>query len=415
MNATPATKPIRNELVPAVGTALAMQMREHLFGHILPFWCGPAVDHEHGGWMAWLANDLKYDRSQPKGVIVHSRILWAFSASHRASPQPQLAAMARRACDFLLGNFWDEQHGGLFWRLNDRAELLDDSKKTYGQAFGIYALTEFYQAFGDPLALQRAKELFELIERHAHDTKFGGYYEVCRRDWSLAGPEARLSDKDQAEKKSMNNHLHVLEAYTSLHRVWPDALVAARLRELLGIFLTKIIDLNTGHLHHFFDEQWNVRSDTYTFGHDIEASWLLCEGAEELGKAKLVQAFKPTVIQMAEKVLAEAMAEDGAIFYEGKDGHVIDQGKECWPQAEAVVGFLNAYQLSRDEKFLHAASRVWSFIETKLADHIHGEWFWKINSDGTPDPTLPKVSEWKGPYHGTRACLEAMRRLGTNL
>ena len=131
--------------------------------------------------------------------------------------------------------------------------------------------------------MNRAKELFELIERHAHDAKFGGYVEVCNRDWSEAGPDARLSDKDMNEKKSMNNHLHVLEAYTNLYRVWPEPRVAERLRELIELFLNRILDAQTKHLHHFFNEQWQVRSDTYTFGHDIEASWLLCEAAENWG------------------------------------------------------------------------------------------------------------------------------------
>jgi len=401
-----------NAIQHPLAAELARRAEVHLLNHLLPFWCGPAVDSRHGGWMAWLANDLTSDRSQPKGVIVHSRIIWAFSAAYRRYPETQFAAMARRACDFLLGNFWDASHGGLFWRLNDRAELLDDSKKIYGQAFGIYALTEFHLAFGDAAALDRACELFELVERHSHDDAHSGYFEVCRRDWSPADAKARLSDKDQAEKKSMNNHLHLLEAYTNLHRAWPDARVTLRLRELLELFRRRIVEARTGHLHHFFDEHWNIRSDTYTFGHDIEASWLLVEAAEQLRDPALLKSVQGLALKMAEMVLAEAVTEAGAICYEGKAGKVIDPGWECWPQAEAVVGFLNAHELSHDEKFLHAAERVWEFIETKLADRVHGEWFWKINPDGMPDPTLPKVSEWKGPYHGTRACLEVMRRCG---
>ena len=167
---------------------------DHLFRHYLPFWCGPALDHQNGGWMACVSNDLKPDRSQPKGLIVNSRILWAFSAVHRVRPEPVYREMAERAFDFVMNKFWDEKHGGAFWRLDDAGKVLDDSKKIYGQAFYIYALTEFYFAFGNPAALERAMQLFELIERHAHDAKFGGYLEVCNRDWSEAGSEARLSD-----------------------------------------------------------------------------------------------------------------------------------------------------------------------------------------------------------------------------
>jgi mannobiose 2-epimerase len=386
---------------------------DQLFGKIMPFWCGPAVDHERGGWMGWLSNDLKPDRTQPKGLIVNCRILWAFSAVHRARPEKLFRQMAGRAFDFVTNRFWDSQSGGAFWRLDDSGKVIDDSKKIYGQAFYIYALTEFHRAFGSRAALEQAQQLFELIERHAHDAKFGGYVEVCNRDWSEAGADARLSEKDMNEKKSMNNHLHVLEAYTNLYRVWKHQRVAERLNELIEIFLTRILDTRTKHFHHFFDEQWRVRSDTYTFGHDIEGTWLLCEAAEELGDALLLGRVRAVALQMAEVVLKESFTASGAIYYEGKGGKTIDHGRECWPQAEAAIGFLNAFQLSGDKKFFDAAQRVWTFIEESLVDRVHGEWFWRINEDGQPDPKLPKVSEWKGPYHGSRACLETLHRLET--
>ncbi len=386
---------------------------EQLFAHILPFWCGPALDEKNGGWMGWLSNDLKPDRSQPKGLIVNCRILWAFSAVYQKRPEKLFQEMARRAFDFVTDRFLDPERGGAFWHLDDAGRVTDDSKKTYGQAFVIYALAEFHRAFGGAAALERAKELFELVERHAHDEKFGGYIEVCNRDWSEAGAGARLSERDMSEKKSMNNHLHVLEAYANLYRVWKNPRVAERLRELIKLFETKILNARTQHFHHFFDEQWNVRSDTYTFGHDIEGTWLLCEAAEVLGDDALLKKVQATALRMAEVALAEGVAGDGALCYEGRGGKIIDHGKECWPQAEAVVGFLNAFQISGDKKFLAAARRVWNYIEQHLVDRSHGEWFWRITPEGRVDTTLPKVSEWKGPYHGSRACLETMRRLET--
>jgi mannobiose 2-epimerase len=389
----------------------SQRVGDQLFGHIMPFWCGPALDHEQGGWMGWLSTELKPDRIQPKGLIVNSRILWAFSAVHRARPEKLFQQMAGRALDFVMNRFWDAQHGGAFWRLDDTGRVLDDSKKIYGQAFYIYALAEYHQAFGGKAALERAIQLFELIERHAHDPRHGGYIEVCRRDWSEAGAEARLSDKDMNEKKSMNNHLHVLEAYTNLYRAWREPRVAERLRELIQLFEQRILDARTQHFNHFFDETWRVRSDTYTFGHDIEGTWLLCEAAEVLGDAALLKRVQAVALRMAEVTLREGMDADGALGYEGKGGNVIDPGRECWPQAEAVVGFLNAFQLSGDAKYFAAARRVWDFIENRLVDRVHGEWFWRINVDGRPDLKLPKVSEWKGPYHGSRACLETLHRL----
>ncbi len=388
----------------------ARQVHEQLFGHILPFWTGPALDHEQGGWLAWMSNNLSVDRLQPKGLIVNSRILWTFSAVHQVRPEPLYREMADRALEFVMNRFWDPKYGGAFWRLDGDGRVLDDSKKTYGQAFYIYALTEYYRAFGTPAALARAVELFNLIENHAWDEQNGGYVEVCRRDWSEAS-DSRLSDKDMNEKKSMNNHLHVLEAYTNLCRVWRGSRVQQRLRELIRLFEQRILNSSTGHFHHFFDEQWQVRSDSYTFGHDIEGSWLLCEAAQVLGEPALQSEVRTVALKLAEAVFHEGLDADGGLYYEGAKGRIIDQGKEGWPQAEAAVGFLNAFQLAGDPKYLQAARRVWEFIEEHLVDRMHGEWFWRIKPDGRPEPLLPKVSEWKGPYHGARACLEILQRL----
>jgi mannobiose 2-epimerase len=312
-----------------------------------------------------------------------------------------------------MNRFWDTQHGGAFWRLDDAGRVMDDSKKIYGQAFYIYALSEYHRAFGALPALARAQEQFDLIERHAHDPKRGGYIEVCRRDWSAADADARLSDKDMNEKKSMNNHLHVLEAYTNLYRVWQEPRVAQRLRELIQLFEQRILDSRTKHLNHFFDEEWRVRSNSYTFGHDIEGTWLLCEAAEVLEDAVLLKQAEAVALTMAEVTLKEGIDAAGALNYEGRGGKIIDAGKECWPQAEAVIGFLNTFQISRDEKYLKAALRVWDFIENHLVDRVHGEWFWRITPEGQVDTTLPKVSEWKGPYHASRMCLETLHRLHT--
>jgi len=389
----------------------AARVREHLFGHVLPFWCGPARDHEQGGWVGWLSNDLKSDHSQPKGLILNTRILWTFSAVHGVQQESLFHEMAERALDWVTNRFWDTQYGGAFWRLDDTGRVRDDSKKTYGQAFYIYALAEYHLAFDDPSALARAREMFELLDHHAHDAKDGGYFEAYHRDWTVAGPEGGVGGAELNAKKSMNTSLHLLEAFTNLYRAWKDPLLAERLRELTRIFEEHILDSRSNHFHHFFDEKWTVLSDNYTFGHDIEGSWLQCEGAEVLGDAALQRRIRQRALAIAEVTLKEGLAADGGVCYEGKAGRIVDGGKEWWPQAEAVVGFINAYQISRQNKYLETARRIWDFIERKIVDREHGDWFWRINERGEPDAKRPKVSEWKGPYHSGRACLEAMRRL----
>jgi mannobiose 2-epimerase len=392
---------------------LAADARRELLEDILPFWRNRTVDERRGGFIAQMSNDLRLDEDAAKGLILNARILWIFSAAYGFTRDEQDRSLARRACDDLAERFQDPEHGGYFWELDPRGLPLDDKKKVYGQAFCIYALAEYHRAFGAPRALEQAIVVFRLLEARCRDPEHGGYLESMSRDWRPL-EDMRLSDKDMNEKKSMNNHLHVLEAYAGLLRVWRDELLADRLRELICIFQRYILDAGKTHFQHFFDEAWAPRSSNYTYGHDIEGSWLLCEAAETLGDRRLLEEVRSLAAGIARAVLREGLDADGGLCQEGRDGKVIDRSREWWPQAEAVVGFYNAWQLTGESAFRDAAVRCWQFIQERIVDPVHGEWFWRVLPDGAPDPTLPKVSAWKCPYHNGRACLEIIRRTQTD-
>jgi mannobiose 2-epimerase len=385
-------------------------VKNELQNNLIPFWLERSVDSQSGGFIGQMSNDGRIDPKAPKGLILNARILWTFSALYRYNEDSRYLDMARRAYDYLKTYFWDRLHGGVFWQVDYQGHPLDDKKKIYGQAFFIYALAEYFQAFGDELAIEPAGQLYDLIENNSRDKTYGGYIEVCNRDWSVA-EDLRLSEKDMDEKKSMNNHLHLLEACTNLYRIRPDARLRQRLAELFDIFDWRITDQASGHLNHFFDETWQPKSTNYTFGHDIEAGWLLCEAAEVLNESDIMSRARRLALRLARITLAEALDEDGGLCYEGQAGKVTDPNREWWPQAESVVGFLNAYELSGDLSFIEAAQKAWLFIEKYFIDRENGEWFWRINRDGQPDPAEPKVSQWKGPYHNIRACLETIKRL----
>jgi mannobiose 2-epimerase len=220
----------------------------------------------------------------------------------------------------------------------------------------------------------------------------------------------RLGEKDMNVAKSMNNHLHILEAYTTLHGVWPNPVVAGRLRELIRLFDERMLT-PSGHFDLFFDEQWKVCSDSYTYGHDIEGAWLLREAAAALGDKELEAQVSKRAVEVASAVLREGLDQEGGLAYEGRDGKVIDASREWWPQAEAMVGFWHAYRLTKEAKYAEAVARLWAFIEDRIVDRVHGEWFWRVRADGSVDEREPKVSEWKDPYHAVRMCLEMMRAL----
>jgi mannobiose 2-epimerase len=392
---------------------LRTAIQDELDRNLLPFWRERSVDVERGGFIGEMANNGALRPEAPKGLILNSRILWTFAALYRNQGDARDLSLARRACEYLLNHFEDPRHGGFFWRLDPVGRPLDESKKIYGQAFCIYALSEYHLASGESQALEEAKEMFRLIEEHAHDDSHGGYIETLAADWSPAA-DLRLSEKDLDVAKSMNNHLHLLEAYTNLFRAWSDPGVEERLHELIDLFERHILSRTAEgcHVQHFFDEEWNVCSQDYSYGHDIEAAWLLCEAATVLGDANRQAAVGGWALELARSVLREALDEEGGLAYAGRGGEVTDPNREWWPQAEAVVGFWQAYALSGEVAFAEAAERVWGFISSSVVDREHGEWFWRIRAGGSVDQSEPKVSEWKGPYHNTRMCLEMIERIG---
>ncbi len=386
------------------------QLQQELNDNILKFWIDHCIDSEHGGFIGEISPQLQVNSTADKSLVLNARLLWTFASAHRLNPSPKYLEMAERAYDYLLNHFLDREQGGLYWMVDYLGQPSQDKKQVYGQAFVIYALTEYYRAAGKQEALDLAVEIYHLLEKHSYDPIHKGYIEALSRDWKQTG-NLSLSDKDLNEKKSMNTHLHVLEAYTNLYRVWKSPELKASLTELIEVTLDHIIDPESAHFLLFFDEAWEVKSHHVSYGHDIEGSWLIVEAAEVLDEPELLKRVIQTAIAMAEAVYAEGIDKDGGIWNEADPNGLTDTNKDWWPQAEAMVGFYNAYQMTRDEKFEEAAAESWSFIQNYIVDKNGGEWYWGVDQSGTPLPHEPKVSAWKCPYHNSRACMEMLERL----
>lgn len=390
------------------------QLKEELYNeltcNILPFWANRMADKDRGGYYGQMTGANRLVSDAPKGGILHARILWTFSSAALHLQSDAYLAEARRAADYLLNHFFDEKHGGTYWMLHPDGTPADPKKQIYSQAFFIYALTEYFRASGDEVALAKAKELFQLIEHHSFDTVKNGYLEAYSREWVLLN-DLRLSEKDANEKKTMNTHLHILEAYTNLFRVWKDSLLERQLKNLIAIFLQHIIDSVSGHLNLFFDEEWRCKSTIHSFGHDIEASWLLEEAVLVLGDEATLQSVRGVVLKIADAAV-EGLNANGALINERDrvTGH-LDNRSDWWPQAEAVVGFFNAWQLSGKDDYLIKACNSWQFIKQQLVDAEHGEWHWSVSAEGEKDYVNDKAGFWKCPYHNGRMCLELIERI----
>ncbi len=388
---------------------LKSEVREELVSNILPFWSTRMVDHEQGGFYGQIKGDDQLVPESYKGGILNARILWTFSSAYIQEKNPLWREMADRAKKYILAHFSDPEFGGTYWTISFDGKPVDTKKQIYSQAFFIYAFSEHYRASGEQSSLETAIELFRIIEKHSFDKKLNGYFEAYSRDWHLL-EDLRLSEKDANEKKTMNTHLHILEAYTNLYRVWKDAGLARQLRNLILIFTEKIVNRATSHLDLFFDENWNSKSEIVSYGHDIESSWLLDEAAGVLGDPVLLARVRKTCISIAEAA-CEGLQTDGSLFYETdpSTGH-LDKDRHWWVQAEAVVGFLNAYELTRNEEWLRKSMSCWNYISKNLIDRTGKEWFWSISDDGIANRKGDKAGFWKCPYHNSRMCLEILMR-----
>lgn len=384
---------------------------------ILPFWEQHVFDAD--GWLVGsVRDDLSIDHEMPRHSVIVARILWTFAAAASAEQdleqRERWLAVGRKALRLLTGPFLDREHGGVFWSLDAAAARLADRKQVYAQGFAIYGLAEWYDATGDEGALALAWQLFGLIETHSRDAGHGGYLEAHARDWGPLADMA-LSERDLNLPKSMNTNLHVLEAYTNLLRVTGDERVRDALADLLRVCLDHIVGREPWtHCRLFFDLEWNSSIPTMSYGHDIESSWLLWEAADAVGNLELTERTRVDVLGLADAVLVHGVDPDGGVLYEGVDGKVTDGLKHWWPQAEGVVGWLNAYQLTGEARYRDAALAAWAFIENYVIDQERGEWYAVLDRDGTPLPDHPgsrKMGPWKCPYHNARACLEVMHRV----
>ncbi len=375
---------------------------------ILQWWRSHAPDVDRGGFYGEIDHDNLPNRNADKGCVLHARILWSFSAAYRAFGIPEDLHLARKAFEYITTHFYDRDQGGVYWALKANGEVSKDRKQIYAQAFTIYGLSEYYKITGDAKALDPAIDLYHAVEYHSQDPDFGGYYEAYSKDWYLL-EDLRLSEKDRNDPKTMNTHLHLIEAYANLYQVWREPRLKESILRLLYVFDTRIIQANH-HLGLFFDKGWNNTSSTISYGHDIEASWLLPECAEVLHDPELIKQWNTKAVDIA-VAAAEGLQSDGSLIHESNpEAQHTDSHREWWVSAEGMVGFLHVYHLTKDPQHLDHVYRLWEFIKTHLLDMDRGEWYWGTYADYTKMPEY-KMGFWKCPYHNLRACLEVMKRI----
>lgn len=373
---------------------------------IASWWLDNSIDNINGGFIGEIDDKGNQIFHANKGIVLNSRILWFFSELAIKTKNTAHTLAAVRSFNYIISYFDDAEFGGAFWELDCQGQVVNSKKQTYAQCFCIYAFSSYFKLTGSKLALCKAEQYFQLVEMHAFDNENGGYIEAMSQRWDSV-EDFRLSAKDKNVPKSMNTHLHVLEAYTAFYQIKKDAQTKNALAGLLDAFIDNIVDSHSGHQKLFFDMKWNDLSEAFSYGHDIEASWLLYEAIEVLSDLRIAKKAYPVVLKLASSCLNEAIGSKGQVCDEFVfSTQTKSEQSDWWVQAEALVGFLNAYSLTKDKRYFDACIKIWDYIDQYHLDKSCGEWHWVSKNDLSFLQPRYKVGFWKAPYHNGRAMME---------
>ncbi len=379
------------------------EVRENLTSCILPYWLN--LKDPRGGFYGEVASDGTVLYDAPRGVILNARIIWTFAAAYQQLKQTPYLVAAVHARDYFLEHFCDHKYGGVYWSVDASGERLDTKKQLYAQGFAIYGLSELYKVTHDDEVLKNAINLYKVVETYFADKENGGYMEALARDFSPL-EDMSLSAHDINADKTMNSHLHILEAYANLYKVWPDEELKAAVESLLNIVGEKVM-APSGHLQLYFKRDWSVMPGGVSYGHDIETSWLALECAAALEDIDVVNRVRPWALAMG-KAGNEGLLPDGSMRYEKLTDGTYDDSRQWWVQAETVVGNLWLWKYHADPEGADRALAAWNYIREHLVDNQAGEWWWAVLPDGSLDLQQPKAGFWKCPYHNTRMCLQVL-------
>jgi len=427
-----AAQPSEQPVTPAAKTTpsrevylrLADEVETVLRKDVLGAWFPRTVDEQNGGFRADFKRDWSLAPSGGKFSVFQGRMTWitAQVAMRRPDLRAKYLPYVAHGLAYLNEVMWDARSGGFYWGLDDQAQIspvYGDRKLVYGIAFCLYGASAAAQATKDPKALALAERAFRWLEQYAHDDENGGYHETLSRDGRPLPPDPDAGRHEgtvlapfPVGYKSMNTHIHLLEAFTELSRVFPDGLLRQRLEELLTIVRDEIA-VDPGVMSLYFTSDWRPVPDHDSYGHDVEAAYLMLEAAEALGRP-----HDPKTERMARKLVDHALAfgwdeDQGGFFRVGTTfGKPEDKDKEWWVQFEGLNSLLlmhETYGLQTDAYFT-AFLRQWQFIKERQIDPEHAGVYEMVGPDGVPkNPGKGRI--WKAAYHDGRALLNVSERL----
>lgn len=418
-------------------------MTQSLREEILQVWYPLALDTVEGGFRCDFTFDWRPQGRQHKMIVTQARQVWTASQAAMFFGDAGYRRIAAHGFRFLHDKMWDKTYGGFYMLRARNGGPVDydyqEEKRAYGNAFAIYALASYFSMSGDTSALRLAQKTFRWLEQHSYDPEYKGYFDQMARDGSLLRQDrtsTKAWDFRSIGWKDQNASIHLLEAFTELYRVWPDSLLRQRLTEMLVLIRDRFVTAK-GYLTlylkrdltpvSFRDSSETVRKANYaldhvSFGHDVETAYLMLEASQVLGIKNDTK-----TLAIAKKMVDHALAngwekrnggfyDRGYYFAHANSIAIISEVKTWWVQAEGLNALLLMAKLfPQEKKYREAFAKEWEYINQYLIDHEHGEWY-EEGLDNSPEQAqAPKARDWKVNYHNSRALMNCIKMLKSEI
>jgi cellobiose epimerase len=416
---------------------IARQMKFSLEKELLEPWYPKDNDSLYGGFLSTFSYDFTPIGNQEKMIVTQARHIWSNARAAELYPRkPWYKKSAQQGFYFLRDFFWDKKNGGFYTTVTRDGKFKSSDmgdKIAYGNAFGIYGLAAYYRCSEDTAALSLAKQAFYWLESHSHDSLYKGYYQHMEMDGTPVKRTATTASTAETGYKDQNSSIHLLEAFTELYQVWPDSLLAIRLKEMF-VLVRDVITAGKGNLVLFFQPDWTPVSfrntdrqtvlahhnlDHISFGHDVETAYLLMEAAHVLGIKD-----DPFTLAKAKKMVDHALKNgwdsqlggfyDEGYYFAGSDTiTIIKDSKNWWAQAEGLNALLmmSDYCPADKQAYFKKFQQLWQYAQLYLIDHVHGDWY-SGGLDKEPAQKMgAKGNIWKGTYHVLRSLANCIERL----
>ncbi len=386
-------------ITPARINELCDVYRDGLLNDTLPFWLKHCVDRKQGGFMMALdreGNVIDTDKS----VWQQCRFTWLLGELYNNVEQrDEWLELAKHGLRFIDEHCFDSTDGRMWFHVTRDGRPIRKRRYAFSECFAAIAYGEYAKATGDQQYAEKAERTFQqFIDHNLSPQGVQPKFTDTRPTRSIGFPMMTI-----ATAQELRESIGLQNANEWIDRSINDISQYHVKEEIQCVMET--VRPNGELINHFEGRTLNP-------GHAIEGAWFIMLEGKLRGDDNLIQTGCKMLDWMWERGWDKE--HGGILYFVDVNGHPVQEYwhdmKFWWPQNEATIATLLAYQLTGDAKYSqwHQMIHDWSYQH--FPDPEHGEWFGYLHRDGSVSTTL-KGNVWKGPFHMPRMQLVCWKLL----